>query len=112
MYTWQAIFSYFLQLSGGAIIWNFFFSSVKRMEAKFGLEFGTGLTDFSSNSKRDGICVYYKSSLPFRLINLKDLQESLLSEIRIGGRCCKFSCLCRSPSQTHLKLSRKSLNWL
>ena len=55
------------------------------MEAKFGLEFGTGLTDFSSNSKRGGICVYYKSSLPFRLINLKDLQESLLSEIRIGG---------------------------
>ena len=91
---------------------KFFFSSVKRMEPKFGLEFGTGLTDFSSNSKRGGTCVYYKSSLPFRLINLKDLQESLLSEIRIGGKCCKFSCLYRSPSQTHLKLSRKSLNWL
>ena len=100
MYTWQGIFPYFLQLSGDAIVWNLFFSSVKRMETKFGLEFGTGLTDFSSNSKRGGICVYYKSSLPFRLINLKDLQKSLLFEIRIGSKCCKFSCLYRSPSQT------------
>ena len=27
-----------------------------------------------SNSKRGGVCIYYKSSLPFRVINVKYLQ--------------------------------------
>ena len=56
--------------------------------------------DHPSNSKRGGVCVYYKSSLPFRVINVKYLQESISFELRIGGKCCKFSCLYRSPSQT------------
>ena len=56
--------------------------------------------DHPSNSKRGGVCVYYKSSLPFRVINVKYLQESISFELRIGGKCCRFSCLCRSPSQT------------
>ena len=56
--------------------------------------------DHPSNSKRGGICVYYKSSLPFRVINAKYLQESISFELRIGSKCCKFSCLYRSPSQT------------
>ena len=49
--------------------------------------------DHPSNSKRGGICVYYKSSLPFRVINVKYLQESISFELRIGGKYCKFSCL-------------------
>ena len=56
--------------------------------------------DHPSNSKRGGVCVYYKSSLPFRVINLKYLQESTSFELRIGGKCCRFSCPYRSPSQT------------
>ena len=32
--------------------------------------------DHPSNSKRGGICVYYKSLLPFKVINVKYLQES------------------------------------
>ena len=56
--------------------------------------------DHPSNSKRGGVCVYYKSSLPFRVINVKYLQESISFELRIGGKCCKFSWLYRSPSQT------------
>ena len=57
--------------------------------------------DHPSNSKRGGVCVYYKSSLPFRGINVKYLEESISFESRIGGKCCRFSCLYRSPSQTH-----------
>ena len=53
-----------------------------------------------SNSKRGGVCVYYKSSLPFRVTNVKYLQESISFELRTGGKCCRFSCLYRSPSQT------------
>ena len=56
--------------------------------------------DHPSNSKRGGVCVYYKSSLPFRVINVKYLQEFIYFELGIGGKCCKFSCLYRSPSQT------------
>ena len=56
--------------------------------------------DHPSNSKRGGVCVYYKSSLPFRVINVKYLQESISFELTIGCQCCKFSCLYRSPSQT------------
>ena len=29
------------------------------------------------NRKHAGVCVYYKSSLPFRVINVKYLQESI-----------------------------------
>ena len=54
-----------------------------------------------SNSKRGEVCVYYKSSLPFRVINVKYLQESISFELRIGGKCCKIIYLYRSPSQTH-----------
>ena len=56
--------------------------------------------DHPSNSKRGGVCVYYKSVLPFTVINVKYLQESISFELRKGGKCCKFSCLYRSPSQT------------
>ena len=46
----------------------------------------------------ESIC--YKSSLPFRVINVRYLQESISFELRIGAKCCKFSFLCRSPYQT------------
>ena len=55
--------------------------------------------DHPSNSKRGGVCVYYKNALPFRVINVKYLQESILFELRIGCKCCKISYLHRSPSQ-------------
>ena len=57
--------------------------------------------DHPSNSKRGGVCVYYKSLLPFRGINVKYLQESISFELKIGGKCCRFSSLCRSLGQTH-----------
>ena len=41
--------------------------------------------DHLSNSKHGGVCVYYRSSLPFRVINVK---ESISFELRIGGKCC------------------------
>ena len=54
--------------------------------------------DHPANSKRGGVCVYYKSSLPFKVINVKYLQESISFELSIGGKCCRFSCLYSSPS--------------
>ena len=57
--------------------------------------------DHPSNTKRRGVCVYYKSTLPFKIINIKYLQECITFEIRIGRKCCKFICFYRSPSQTN-----------
>ena len=56
--------------------------------------------DHPSNSKRGRVCVYHKSSIPFTVINVKHLQEPISFELRIGGKCCKFSYFYRSPSQT------------
>ena len=67
--------------------------------------------DQPSNSKRDGACVYCKSSLPFREINVKYLKESISFELRIGGKCCKCSCLYRSPSQTQDKFETFLINF-
>ena len=70
----------------------------------------------TSNSKRGGVCVYYKTSLPFRVINVKYLQESALFELKIGGKCYNFSYLYRSLSQTRdefetfLKIFEMNLN--
>ena len=55
--------------------------------------------DHPSNSKRGGVCVYHKSSFPFRVSNVKYLQEFISFELMIGGKCCRFSCIYRSPSQ-------------
>ena len=56
--------------------------------------------DHASNSKRGGVCVYYKSSLALRLIDVHYLQECLIFEILIGGKSCNFISLYRSPSQS------------
>ena len=50
-------------------------------------------------NKRGRVCVYHKSSLPFRIFTVKYLQESISFELRIGGKCSKFSFLYRFQSQ-------------
>ena len=47
--------------------------------------------DHASNSKRGGFCVYYKSSLALRLIDVCYLQECIIFKILIGGKSCNFS---------------------
>ena len=49
--------------------------------------------DHASNSKRGGVCVYYKGSLALRLIDVHYLQECLIFEILIGGKLCNFISL-------------------
>ena len=53
------------------------------------LEYNLVREDHPSNNKRGGVCVYYKN---YRVINVKYLQESISFELRIGGKCWKFSC--------------------
>ena len=48
--------------------------------------------DHSSNAKRGGVLVYYKSYLPLKLIDVKYLHECINFELRIEGKIVNF-CL-------------------
>ena len=56
--------------------------------------------DHPSNTKRGGFCVYYRNSLPLKILNIQYLHECINFEIRIGGKLCRFVSLYRSPSQS------------
>ena len=55
-------------------------------------------SDHPSNNKRGGVCIYYKSFLPLRILNVQYLQESKCSELKISEKTCNFLSLYRSPS--------------
>ena len=50
--------------------------------------------------RRGGVCVYYKNTLPLKLVNINYLQECLNFEFKIGNKLCNFISLYRSPSQS------------
>ena len=56
--------------------------------------------DHPSNTKRGGVCIYYRNSLPLKILNIQYLHECINFEIRIGGKLCRFVSLYRSPSQS------------
>ena len=47
-------------------------------------------SDHPDNIKRGGVCIYYKESLPVRVINLPFFKEALLLEMCYN----KKKCLC------------------
>ena len=56
--------------------------------------------DHPSNTKRGGVCLYYKCSLPLKVINVSYLQECINFEVKIGDKTRNFVSLYRSLSQT------------
>ena len=56
-------------------------------------------SDHPSNNKRGGVCVYYKSTLPLRILNISNLDECINFEVSIANKFCRFIQLYRSPSQ-------------
>ena len=56
--------------------------------------------DHPSNTKRGGVCIYYKHSLAFKLLDICYLEECINFEISFGGKLCNFISLYRSPSQS------------
>ena len=67
-------------------------------------------SDHPSNSKRAGVCIYYKSTLLLRVLNIYYLQESTRFELKIGDKLCNFTSLYRSPSQTQDEFEKFSEN--
>ena len=56
--------------------------------------------DHPSDNRRGGVCVYYKNTLPLKLVNINYLQECLNFEVKIVNKLCNFISLYRSPSQS------------
>ena len=57
--------------------------------------------DHPFNTKRVSVFVYFKNSLPLKLLDIKYLQECIKLELRIRDDVCNFIIIYRSPSQTH-----------
>ena len=67
-------------------------------------------SDHPSNNKRGGVCIYYKASLPLRVINICFLQECIILEIMIGDKQCNLVALYRSLSQNQDEFDSFSKN--
>ena len=56
--------------------------------------------DHLSDVKRGGVCIYYKSMLPLKLLSINFLQECINFEVCIRKKICRFIHLYRTPSQS------------
>ena len=56
--------------------------------------------DHPDDTKRGGVCIYYKESLPVRVINLPFFNEALLVEMSYKKTKVLVSVIYRSPSQS------------
>ena len=56
--------------------------------------------DHPSNCKREGICIFYKATLPLRVLNFSNLNECINFEVGIANKICRFFHLYRSSTQT------------
>ena len=56
--------------------------------------------DHLSNTKRGGVCICFKESLPLRLYNISYINECICFEIMISNKLCDFISHYRSPSQS------------
>ena len=56
-------------------------------------------SDHPSSNKRGDVCVYYKSTLPLRILNISNLDECINFEVSIANKICHFIHPYRSPSQ-------------
>ena len=57
--------------------------------------------DHPDNIKRGGVCIYYKESLPVRVINTTYFKEALLLDMSCNIKNVMVSVIYRSPSQTN-----------
>ena len=57
--------------------------------------------DHPNNIKRGGVYIYYKESLPVRVISIPYFKEALLLEMSYNNKKVMVSVIYRSPSQTN-----------
>ena len=57
-------------------------------------------SDHPPNRKRRGVCIYYRSYLPLRIIDTNYLNECMRFELMAGDKLCNFIALYRFPSHS------------
>ena len=57
-------------------------------------------SDHPSNTKRGGVCIYYKESLAVCIVNITSLTECLVCEVTIQNKKGYVAVVYRSPSQS------------
>ena len=55
-------------------------------------------SEHPANNKRGGVCLYYKTCLPLRFLDIQYLNEYINFELKIGDKLYTFVALYRSPS--------------
>ena len=58
------------------------------------------IADHPTNNKRGGVCIYYKKSLPLRVLNIVFLNECINFQLRIMDKTYNFIVLYISSSQS------------
>ena len=53
-----------------------------------------------SGNRRGGVFIFYKESLPIKMLNIDYLQECICFDLKIGSKLCTIVSLYRSPSQS------------
>ena len=56
--------------------------------------------DHPSGNRRGGVCIYYKKSLPIKMLNINYLQECIYFDPKIGSKLCTIVSLYRSTNQS------------
>ena len=66
-------------------------------------------SDHPSNTKRGGVCIYYKESLAVRLVGIISLPECLVCEVTVQNIKGYIVVMYRSPNQSSIE-SESSLS--
>ena len=53
-----------------------------------------------ANTNHGGVCLYYKTCLPLRVLDIQYSNECINFQLKISGKLCAFVALYRSPSQS------------
>ena len=93
LYTIWYYLSFWNVLEFWHIIWKWEFGPSYRMVQ----------SNHPSADKSDGVCVYFKSSLPIQ-ISISVLQECINLEITIDSKLCNLHCVFSSPKNLYLHL--------
>ena len=67
-------------------------------------------SDHPLNKKRGDICIYYKNSLPLRVLSIHYWQECVNFKLKISGKLCNFIYFYRCPRQTQDEFEKFSEN--
>ena len=68
-------------------------------------------SDHPSQQKSGGVCIYFRNSLPLKILNIHYIQENISFELQGGCKTCKFVSLYRRLCQASDELEKFTDNF-